>query len=183
MKPNRLLALSAALGIGLLLLAAVSCQERPAPPPTQAPPVSPPATATVAATPASVSPPATATPAPAPPTATKPQTDAAVTGSVTYGNGAALPAGAALTVELRDVSRADAPSILIARQVIPHPGPPPTAFRLDYRRAAIDLRNTYSVSARVETAAGKLLFINDTAYLVLTYGHPDRADLELIAVE
>ena len=170
MKPNRLLALSAALGIGLLLLAAVSCQERPAPPPTQPPPVSLPATAT-------------ATPPPALPTATKPQTDAAVTGSVTYGKGAALPAGAALTVELRDVSRADAPSILIARQVIPDPGPPPVSFRLDYRRAAIDPRNTYSVSARVETAAGNLLFINDTAYLVLTYGHPARADLELIAVE
>ena len=178
MKPNRLLALSALLGIGLLLLAAVSCQERPAPPPTQPPPVSPPATATPPPTP-----PATLTPAPAPPTATKPQTDAAVTGSITYGKGDILPAGAALTVELRDVSKADAPSVLIARQVIPDPGPPPTAFRLDYRRADIDPRNTYSVSARVETAEGKLLFINDTAYLVLTYGHPDRADLELIAVE
>lgn len=181
MKPNRLLALSALLGIGLLLLAAVSCQGQPAPPPTQPPPVSQPATLT----PAPVSQPttATATPPPAAPTATKPPTDAAVTGSVTYGKGATLPAGAALTVELRDVSRADAPSILIARQVIPHPGPPPIAFRLDYRRADIDPRNTYSVSARVETAEGKLLFINDTAYLVLTYSHPDRADLELIAVE
>ena len=168
MKPNRLLVLSALLGIWLLLLAAVACQEGPAPPPTPPPPVSPPATAT---------------PAPAPPTATKPPTDAALTGSVTYRNGASLPAGTALTVELRDVSRADAPSELIARQVIPHPGPPPVSFRLDYRRAAIDPRNTYSVSARVETAAGKLLFINDTAYLVLTYGNPDRADLELIAVE
>ena len=178
MKPNRLLALSAILGIGLLLLAAAACQERPAPLPTPPPPVRPPAAAIPVPTQ-----PATATPAPAPPTATKPPTDAAVTGSVTYGNGATLPAGAALTVELRDISRADAPSDLIARQVLPAPGPPPTAFRLDYRRAAIDPRNTYSVSARVETAAGKLLFINDTAYLVLTYGNPDRADLELIAVE
>ena len=42
MKPNRLLALSALLGIGLLLLAAAACQERPAPPPTPPPPVSPP---------------------------------------------------------------------------------------------------------------------------------------------
>ena len=180
MKPNMLLA----IGIGLLLLAAAACQERPALPPTQPPPIRPPATATVTATPAPT-PPATetATPAPAPPTATKPQTDAALTGSVTYGKDDILPAGAALTVELRDVSKADAPSVLIARQVIPHPGPPPIAFRLDYRRAAIDPRNTYSVSARVETTDGKLLFINDTAYLVLTYGHPDRADLELIAVE
>ena len=191
MKPNRLLALSAAFGIGLLLLAAVACQGRPAPPPIQPPPVSQPTAAIpvptqpATATPAPVSLPATATATlpPALPTATKPPTDAALTGSITYGKGAALPAGAALTVELRDVSKADAPSVLIARQVIPQPGPPPTAFRLDYRRADIDPRNTYSISARVETAAGKLLFINDTAYLVLTYGNPDRADLELIAVE
>lgn len=182
MKPNRLLALSAILGIGLLLLAVVACQERPAPPPTQLPPVSHPATTAATATPPPTQP-ATLTPAPALPTATKPPTDAVVTGSVTYGKGDILPAGAALTVELRDVSKADAPSILITRQVIPDPGPPPTAFRLDYRRADIDPRNTYSVSARVETAAGKLLFINDTAYLVLTYDHPDRADLELIGVE
>ena len=182
MKPNRLLSRSALLGIGLLLLAAVACQERPAPPPTTPPPIRPPATATVTATPPPT-PPATLTPAPAPPTATKPTTDAAVTGSVTYGKGDILPAGAALTMELRDVSKADAASVLIARQVIPDPGPPPTDFRLDYRRADIDPRNTYSVSARVETAEGKLLFINDTAYLVLTYGHPDRADLELIGVE
>ena len=178
MKPIRLLALSALLGIGLLLLAAVACQERP----TQPPPASPPATATATATPPPTQP-ATLTPAPAPPTATKPPTDAALTGSITYGKGDILPAGAALTVELRDVSKADAPSVLIARQVIPDPGPPSTAFRLDYRRADLDPRNTYSVSARVETAEGKLLFINDTAYLVLTYGNPARADLELIAVE
>ena len=110
------------------------------------------------------------------------QTDAAVTGSVTYGDGAALPAGATLTVTLQDVSRADADSILIARQVIPDPGPPPVSFRLDYRQADIDPRNTYSVSARVESADGKLLFTNDTVYMVLTLGNSDRADLELVAV-
>ena len=116
-------------------------------------------------------------PAPAPA-----QTDAAVTGSVTYGDGAALPAGATLTVTLQDVSRADADSILIARQVIPNPGPPPVSFRLDYSRSDIDPRNTYSVSARVESAEGKLLFTNDTVYMVLTLGNSDRADLELVAV-
>lgn len=123
----------------------------------------------------STAPAATEPPAPA-------QTDAAVTGSVTYGDGAALPAGATLTVTLQDVSRADADSILIARQVIPDPGPPPVSFRLDYLRADIDPRNTYSVSARVESAEGKLLFTNDTVYMVLTLGNSDRADLELVAV-
>lgn len=110
------------------------------------------------------------------------QTDAAVTGSVTYGDGAALPAGATLTVTLQDVSRADASAVLMARQVIPNPGSPPVAFRLDYRQEDIDPRNTYSVSARVESAEDKLLFTNDTVYMVLTLGNSDRADLELVAV-
>ena len=121
--------------------------------------------------------PAATQPAPA-----SPQTDAAVTGSVTYGDGAALPAGATLTVVLEDVSRADASAVLMARQVIPEPGPPPVSFRLDYRQSDIDPRNTYSVSARVESAEGKLLFTNDTVYMVLTLGNSDRVDLELVAV-
>lgn len=121
-------------------------------------------------------------PPPTEPAAAPAQTDAAVTGSVTYGNGAALPAEATLTVTLQDVSRADASSVLISRQVIPNPGPPPVAFRLDYRQADIDPRNTYSVSARVESAEGKLLFTNDTVYMVLTLGNSNRADLELVAV-
>ena len=120
---------------------------------------------------------ATEPPAPAPA-----QTDAAVTGSVTYGDGAALPAGATLTVTLQDVSRADASAVLMARQIISNPGTPPVAFRLDYRQEDIDPRNTYSVSARVESGEGKLLFTNDTVYMVLTLGNSDRADLELVAV-
>lgn len=152
MKFHRLLSRIAVIGVGLLVLAAGACQEGPAPPPIE------------------------------PPAPAAPQTDAAVTGSVTYGNGAALPAEATLTVTLQDVSRADASSVLVAQQVIPNPGPPPVAFRLDYRSADIDPRNTYSVSARVENAAGKLLFTNDTVYMVLTLGNSDRADLELIAV-
>ena len=152
MKINTLLSRLAILGVGLLLLAAAACQERTAPPPTE------------------------------PPAPAAPQTDAAVTGSVTYGDGAALPAGATLTVTLQDVSRADASAVLMARQVILNPGPPPVSFRLDYRQGDIDPRNTYSVSARVESAEGKLLFTNDTVYMVLTLGNSDRVDLELVAV-
>ena len=174
MQSNLLLSLIAALGIWLLLLTAAACQEPAAPPtsalPPEPPPVTQPANLPPAVTPAA---PPAEPPAPA---------DATLTGSITYGDDAALPAGATLTVDLRDISLADAPSVLIAQQIIPAPGPSPVAFRVDYRRAAIDPRRDYSLSARIASSDGRLLFTNDTVYPVLTYGYPDHANLELIAI-
>ena len=106
----------------------------------------------------------------------------AVTGTVTYGDGAALSAGAILEVELRDVSLQDVASKLIARQIIDNPGPGPVEFEIPYRREEINPARDYAVSAWVVEAEGRLLFINDTVYSVLTYGYPDRADLVLVAV-
>ena len=106
----------------------------------------------------------------------------AVTGTVTYGDGVALSAGAILEVELRDVSLQDVASKLIARQIIDNPGPGPVEFEIPYRREEIDPARDYAVSAWIVEAEGRLLFINDTVYSVLTYGYPDRADLVLVAV-
>ena len=47
----------------------------------------------------------------------------------------------------------------------------------------INSRNTYSVSARIEESDGRLAFINDTAYDVITGGNPDRVDMVLVLVE
>ena len=106
----------------------------------------------------------------------------AVTGTVTYGDGAALSAGAILEVELRDVSLQDVASKLIARQIIDNPGPGPVEFEIPYSQEEIDPARDYAVSAWVVEAEGRLVFINDTVYSVLTYGYPDRADLVLVAV-
>ena len=106
----------------------------------------------------------------------------AVTGTVTYGDGVALSAGAILEVELRDVSLQDVASKLIARQIIDNPGPGPVEFEIPYRREEIDPARGYAVSAWIVEAEGRLVFINDTVYSVLTYGNPDRADLVLVAV-
>ncbi len=185
MQSNPLLSLIAALGIWLVLLAAGACQEPAAPPPTALPPEPAPLPTALPPEPPPVTQPAN--PPPAVTTATQPPeppapADATLTGSITYGDGIALPAGATLTVALRDISLADAPSVLIAQQIIPAPGPSPVAFRVDYRRAAIDPRRDYSLSARIASSDGKLLFISDTVYSVLTYGYPDHANLELIAI-
>ena len=106
-----------------------------------------------------------------------------VTGTVTYRERIALTPGARVIVQLRDTSYADAAAELIAEQVITDPGQVPISFEVDYDADDIDSRSTYSVSARIEEADGRLAFINDTAYDVITRGNPTRVDMVLVLVE
>lgn len=77
--------------------------------------------------------------------------------------------GGVLTVELRDVSRMDAPAELIAKQTITlEQGTPPTVT-LKFSPDAINPRNTYAIGARLEMD-GKLIKISDTHTPVLTRG-------------
>ena len=109
--------------------------------------------------------------------------NAAVSGSVTYRERIALTPGASLVVELRDVSLADAAAPLIARQTIANPGQVPIDFKVEYSRDDIDSRNTYAIQARIVEADGRLAFINDTAYHVITRGNPDHVDMLLVLVQ
>ena len=109
--------------------------------------------------------------------------NASVTGSVTYRERLALTPGATLVVELRDVSYADAPAPLIARQTISGPGQVPIKFEVEYSRDDINPRNTYGLSARIVESNGRLAFTNDTAYDVITRGNPDKVDMLLVLVE
>ncbi|MCB0196183.1 MAG: YbaY family lipoprotein [Anaerolineae bacterium] len=104
-----------------------------------------------------------------------------VTGTVTYSESMVLPSDALLTVRLADVSLADAPAEIISEQIITVGGQqPPFAFELPYNPRTFDPTRTYAVQARIESN-GELLFINDTAYLVLTNGAPSHVDLVLVS--
>ncbi len=109
--------------------------------------------------------------------------NAAVSGSVTYRERIALTPGASLVVELRDVSLADAAAPLIARQTIANPGQVPINFKVAYSRDDIDSRHTYAIQARIIESDGRLAFINDTAYDVITRGNPSRVDMLLVLVQ
>ena len=109
--------------------------------------------------------------------------NASVTGTVTYRERLALTEGASLIVQLQDVSYADASAILIAGQTISNPGQVPISFKVEYNRDDIDPRNSYSISARIVEADGRLAFTNDTSYGVITGGNPDRVDMLLVLVE
>ncbi len=130
--------------------------------------------------------PVTETEAPAPSTndpPPPPRGDARLRGTVTYRERIALTPGATLTVQIRDTSLMDIASELIAEQVIVNPGQVPIRFEVPYASAAIDPGNTYSVSARIDEADGRLAFINDTAYDVITRGNSTSVEMVLVMVQ
>ncbi len=105
-----------------------------------------------------------------------------VSGTVTYRQRTALPPGAVTTVQLQDVSLADAPATILGEQQIAMDGKSvPVPYVIAYDPAAIDPRNTYSVAARITDAGGKLLFISDTMIPVITRDSP-TADVEIVVV-
>ena len=94
-----------------------------------------------------------------------------VSGTITFDGDPTIPAGAVLTVSLRDVSYQDAASKLIASQEIQDPERFPIDFTVRYQPNHIDPRATYGLSARI-TLNNRLIYINDTAFDVLTRGNP-----------
>jgi putative lipoprotein len=53
----------------------------------------------------------------------------------------------------------------------------PIPFSVSYDPTAIDTRFTYSISARITDGAGNLIFINTTAYDVITGGNPSMVEI------
>jgi len=107
----------------------------------------------------------------------------AVTGSISYRQRIALPPDAVIKVRLVDASREDAASNGISELTIYTNGRQvPFEFEIDYRPAQIDERHTYVLEAGIEVN-GRLRFITDPRYPVLTQGAPAHVDMLLKAVE
>jgi len=105
-----------------------------------------------------------------------------VTGTVTYRERIALPPTALIKVQLVDVSRADAPALVLGEQVITAGGRHvPFSFAIAYDPVRIDQRMSYAVSARIEDD-GRLRFISDQRYAVITRGAPTHVDMVLRSV-
>ena len=103
----------------------------------------------------------------------------AVTGTASYREKIRSPPDALVEINLLDVSLMDVAAKLISRQTISADQGPPFTFRLHYDPEVIDQRLTYAVQARILGVDGRLLFITDTSYQVLTRGKPDHVDLVL----
>lgn len=87
----------------------------------------------------------------------------AIRGSVVYRERIALPPEASLTIQLLDVSVADAPSKVIAEKHISSLKSSPLAFELTFDPALLVEDHTYALQARIN-AGDTLWFINDTRH-------------------
>jgi uncharacterized lipoprotein YbaY len=102
---------------------------------------------------------------------------AAVTGTITSRQRIALPEDAVVTINLADVSLADAKAITIGEQTITNPGQVPIPFKVHYDPDDIDPRFTYAIQVRITDGSGKLLFTNTSSYPVITHGNPSIMDV------
>ncbi|RSK44132.1 YbaY family lipoprotein [Hymenobacter perfusus] len=128
------------------------------------------------ATPSTTAPPAAAAGEPATTAAAAPDS---VTGTITYRNRMALPPTAVVRVVLQDVSLQDvAATVLDSVTIRPNGRQVPFAFGLHYDPSLIKPGNTYTVQARI-TGGGRLLYLNDEAYPVITGSHPKRVEMVL----
>lgn len=108
--------------------------------------------------------------------------DNVVSGTVTYRQRSALPPTAVLLVKIVDVSRADASATVITEQRIETAGKQvPISFDMAYDRSKIQDRNRYAVQAEIRDG-GRLLFITDTSYPVITQGSPRNVEITLVPV-
>jgi len=108
--------------------------------------------------------------------------DNVISGTITYRQRMALPPNAVVTVKLVDVSRADAPSVTIVEQRVDTAGKQvPFSFDFAYDRTKIIDRNSYAVQAEIRDG-GRLIFVTDTAYPVITQGNPRNVEIVLVPV-
>jgi putative lipoprotein len=86
-------------------------------------------------------------------------------GEVMYRERIALPPNAVLSVQLADVSLADAPAAIVGERTVAPSGQVPIKFEISFDPKVIRPGMTYVLQARI-TADDKLLFITDTRYQV-----------------
>ncbi|MEO5325540.1 YbaY family lipoprotein [Mesorhizobium sp. CC13] len=107
--------------------------------------------------------------------------DKTISGEVLYRERIALPPQAVLTVQLVDVSLADAPAKVIGQQKIEPAGQVPAKFAVKFDEAAIRSGMSYALQARI-TVDDRLWFINDVRHSVepLTAG-PQSMLLKMVS--
>ena len=106
-----------------------------------------------------------------------------VSGSLTYKERVVLPDDAIITVNLSDISLADAPARVISTVSFPAEGKQvPFDFSLPYSTAQIKGAQTITVSARI-THGDKLLFTTKSVNEVLTHGKPSTVKVVLSRVK
>ena len=110
--------------------------------------------------------------------------DGTVSGTVILPDGASVPEGATISVQVQDTSMADAAATTMGQTTIDGSGQTGTIdFSVDYNPDDIVDNHSYSMNVRIENTDGSLLFINDTVIPVITNGNPtENVEVPVIAV-
>ena len=111
-------------------------------------------------------------------TAVAPPAGLTVSGTATYRERLALPPDAVFEATLEDVSRADAPALVVASTRVTSPAVP-IGFTIGVDPARIEANRRYVVRGRI-TLNGQLMFTTDTAYPVFGAGDVRRIDNMLL---
>jgi uncharacterized lipoprotein YbaY len=106
---------------------------------------------------------------------------AQVKGTATYRERIALTPDAVFEATLLDLSKADAPAVVVGSVRIEKPGQVPIRFEIPYDSAHVDQSHSYAVRSRI-LVGQRLLFTTDQVYPVLTRGHGnDVQTLRMVA--
>jgi len=99
---------------------------------------------------------------------------AAVSGTIVLPAGAVIPAGATWTIEIQDVTLADASADVIGEVTADVADPAATVipFEVEYDPALIDEAATYALQVSIQDATSALLFASDTMTPIITAGAP-----------
>jgi len=111
-------------------------------------------------------------------TTTAPSATTTVSATAIYRERVLLPPDAVFEATLEDVSRADAPAVVLASTRVTAPVPP-IAFAIAVDPARIDATRRYALRGRI-TLNGQLLFATDTAYPVFGAADVRRVDIMLL---
>jgi putative lipoprotein len=115
--------------------------------------------------------------------ATAPAGQACITGLVTFTEPATLPEDAVVQVRINDISRMDAPAVVMGEQIVSSPGSTPIPYCVCYNPDDIQPHHTYSMQTRIEGSTGELLYISNTITPVITRGAPgDGVEIAVIRV-
>ncbi|GHC68725.1 YbaY family lipoprotein [Limoniibacter endophyticus] len=103
-------------------------------------------------------------------------------GEVFFDENVTLPEGATASIQLIDVSEADAPAEIIAEQTIAPAQTLPLVYELSFDDNDLDERHSYALTARI-SQRGKLLYINDVRHVVDPKGGTKNLAIRVIRVE
>jgi len=96
-----------------------------------------------------------------------------LTGTVSYRERAALPAGAKIVVTLEDVTSEENSGLFVAQQTLRPQTQVPIAFDLRYIPSAIDLRHRYALRAAILDVQDQMLW-NVPAPIAVSFDRPQK---------